>query len=210
MFWICKVIRNHNTRPLFIYLLLFLSIFCISKFFFKCIHVRDLVNVLTWVVFLLIYCFLLVALVNKRGGDFKTMHILKQRIDLFNFISQWWITLLRHGRIHNSFETRTKTYTRCISRKIIEWRQTNEQTDRLAKKMITIYSETCVIETTIRTIDKVVFLQGLGLGSWCCYYYSSGNHLAKYKCYFDWSIGAIQQLTCPNFTCETGTHIVCT
>lgn len=45
-------------------------------------------------------------------------------------------------------------------------KQTNEQIDRLTqKKKITIYGETCVIETTIRTIDKVVFLQGLGWGS---------------------------------------------
>lgn len=138
---------------------------------------RDLVNVLTWVVFLLIYCFLLVAQ-TKKGGGFKTVHILKQRIYLFYFISQWWITLLRHGRIHNSFETRTKTYTRCISRKIIEWRQTNEQTGRLTKKRITIYGEPCVIVITIRTRQGWFFLQWLGWGSWCCYYYSSGNHLA--------------------------------
>lgn len=148
---------------------------------------RDLVNVLTWVVFLLIYCFLLVALVNKRGGGILKLCIFWNRELIYLISCQWWITLLRHGRIRNSFETRTKTYTRCISRKIIEWRQTNEQTDRLTKKMITIYSETCVIETALRTIDKVVFLQWLGWGSWCCYYYSSGNHLAKYKCYFDWN-----------------------
>lgn len=126
---------------------------------------RDLVNVLTWVVFLLIYCFLLVAQTKKGGGEnFKTMHILKQRIYLFNFISQWWITLLRHGRIHNSFETRTKTYTRCISRKIIEWRQTNEQTGRLTKKRITIYGEPCVIVITIRTRQGCFFCSDWGGG----------------------------------------------
>lgn len=102
------------------------------------------------------------ALVNKRGGILK-LCIFWNRELIYLISCQWWITLLRHGRIRNSFETRTKTYTRCISRKIIEWRQTNEQTDRLTKKMITIYSETCVIETTVRS-RQGCFFAGIGVG----------------------------------------------
>lgn len=98
---------------------------------------------------------------KQKGGILK-LCIFWNRELIYLISCQWWITLLRHGRIRNSFETRTKTYTRCISRKIIEWRQTNEQTDRLTKKMITIYSETCVIEITVRS--RQGFFAGIGVG----------------------------------------------
>lgn len=55
---------------------------------------------------------------------------MKQRIDLFNFISQWWITLLRHGRIHIIHLKLAQKHILAVS----VGKQTNEQIDKLTKK----------------------------------------------------------------------------
>lgn len=87
------------TQDLYLFIIIFyFYLFLHIKIFYKCMCV-------TWWTFWHELSFFwytaFFGCTNKRGGEiFKTMHILKQRIDLFNFISQWWITLLRHGRIH--------------------------------------------------------------------------------------------------------------